>query len=353
MSTETAAEKTRNAIKNALAANPKATQAKLAEIAGVAQSSVSKWLGRIRAEAEMDAREETVAEVPELPSEDMPIDELLKQRREVFLRKQAADEARRLIPVSVKLDGPIGITWFGDPHLDDDGCNLPQLEADVRTVKATKGMLAGNIGDTNNNWVGRLMALWANQSTTGKQAWQMVEWFVKEVPWLVFLGGNHGAWSGSGDPLQWMLSKGGTISDDMQARFELRFPNGNASRIFARHDFPGHSQWNATHGMAKAATMAGYDDSILIAGHKHTTGYQIVKNPKSGVVSHLARAGGYKAIDKYAHDNFFTDHNFGESVVTVIDPRFPVTSPRHVSTYFNVEQGAEFLKFLRHKGGSK
>lgn len=288
-----------------------------------------------------------------MPSGDVPIDRLIEMRRETFVLKHRAAEARRLVQVRVNIDGPIGVTWFGDPHLDDDGCNWPKLEADIKAVRSAQAMFAGNIGDSNNNWVGRLARLWEYQSTTGEQAWRLVEWFVRELPWLVFLGGNHGAWSGSGDPLKWMLANSPAITDDMEARFELVFQSGVRSRVFARHDFPGHSQWNVTHGMAKAATLAGYDDSLLVAGHKHTTGYQVVMNPNTGVISHCVRAAGYKAVDKYARDSFFSNHCFAESVVTVFNPQFHPNDRRHLHVFFDVDEGAQYLGWLRSQKGSK
>jgi biotin carboxylase len=48
---------------------------------------------------------------------------------ERFERKKDAKEARNLIDVNLtkQLDGPFGLAIFGDPHLDDDGCNWPKL----------------------------------------------------------------------------------------------------------------------------------------------------------------------------------------------------------------------------------
>jgi len=338
----------RAAFDAALAANPGVGPRELARITSIPYTTVYDWLASVRA-----AERQSEITVPELPSEDLPIEKLIEQRREVFLLKQRAARARALIPVTVAIDGPIGITWFGDPHLDDDGCNWTQLERDIASVKSVRGMYAGNIGDTNNNWIGRLARLWEHQSTSGSQAWGLVEWFVNQMPWLVFLGGNHGAWSGSGDPLRWLLQNMPVMTDDFEARFELAFPSGVRSRVFARHDFPGHSQWNVTHGMAKAATLSGYGDTLLVAGHKHTSGYQIVMNPNTGVISHLVRAAGYKAIDKYAHDGFFTNHTFAESVVTIFNPAYQPTDKRHLKVELDVEEGARRLEWLRNQKGAR
>jgi hypothetical protein len=260
-----------------------------------------------------------------------------------------ANAARRVIPVKVKIPGPIGITFFGDPHLDDNGTDIAAIERDIQLVNSVDGMFAGNIGDTSNNWVGRLKHLHGSQSVSEREAWKLVEWFVGAIPWLFFLDGNHGAWSGHGNPVDWMLKNGNTIHDEMEARLELKFPNGKSTTLFARHDFPGHSQWNEAHGLSRAATLGGYDDPLLVAGHKHTGAYQIVKNGKTGVLTHCVRVAGYKVWDRYAKERFFTDRRISESATVIIDPERDVTDPRHIQVFFSVESGCEYLKYLRKR----
>ncbi len=56
-------------------------------------------------------------EVPDLPEPGPTADELLTERKKHYARKTAAAAARRLIPVTIKVDGPFGIAHFGDPDL--------------------------------------------------------------------------------------------------------------------------------------------------------------------------------------------------------------------------------------------
>lgn len=130
-------------------------------------------------------------EVALLPSEELTLEEIKAHRRKVYERKDAGAKARKLIPVKVNLQGPIGILHFGDPHVDDDGCDFPLLESHVELVRKTPGLLAGNVGDLHNNWVGRLAKLYAQQSTTARQSWMLVEWLVTTVNWLYIVKGNH------------------------------------------------------------------------------------------------------------------------------------------------------------------
>jgi len=293
-------------------------------------------------------REVEPFEVTPPPDADLPVEELLKRRSEAFRRKSAHEEARRLIPVKVKCDGPVGIAHFGDPHVDDDGTNVDALQAHVRLCQQTEGLFAGNVGDTTNNWVGRLGRLYGEQSTTAAQAWKLAEWLVTSMTWLYMIGGNHDLWSGSGDPLKWMARQTKTLYTPSGARMGLKFPNGRVIRLNARHDFKGNSQWNTAHGPAKAAQM-GWRDHILTCGHLHVSGYQVVRDPATRLISHAIRVGSYKTYDRYADTLGLPDQNIFVCPVTIIRPQFEDSDPRQIQVLMDPESGADYLTFLRRR----
>lgn len=278
----------------------------------------------------------------EVPSEE----ELLERRRRDFARKKAAKEARRLIPVRVTMDGPIGIAHMGDPHVDDDGTDIEELERHVALIRDTDGLFGANVGDLQNNWVGRLARLYGQQSTSAAEAWVLVEWLVKAVPWLYLIGGNHDAWSGAGDPLKWIARDNQGVIEYWGARLNLKFPNGREIRVNARHDFAGHSQWNAAHGVGKAVQM-GWRDHILTCGHKHTSGLMHLKCPATGLLSWAIRVGSYKVFDRYAEEKGLPDQSAFRCPVTVINPQYGDDDPRLISVFLDPEQGADYLTFLR------
>ena len=280
-----------------------------------------------------------------VPTTEIPVTDLIAHRKKQFDQLRIGKEARRLIPVKVNLHGPIGILTFGDPHLDDDGTDLGLVEEHVRLIGATEGLFGANIGDTTNNWMGRLARLYAEQSTSTKQAWQIAEWFIRAVDWLYFLSGNHDAWSGPGDPIKWILNSG--VPNESGVRLNLQFPNKKEVRINARHTFPGHSMWNTTHGPSKAAQM-GWRDHILIAGHTHVSGYQILKDPMTGMLSHAIRVGSYKTYDRYAEQLGLPDQCISPAVVTVIDPAAR-TETGLITVFHDVEEGAAFLTWKRQR----
>jgi hypothetical protein len=278
------------------------------------------------------------------------VSEIIERRKREFELLSAERQARRLIDVVVRIDGPYAICHFGDPHIDDPGTDISLLECHVRTVASTRGMFAGNIGDNNNNWVGRLERLHAKQTTTAKEAWLLVEWLMRSMPWLYVVSGNHGAWSGDSDPLEWILQGSPGVSGTWGVRLNLKSPNGSAVRVNARHDFDGHSIWNEIHGPKKAAKM-GWRDHILICGHKHTSGYGMDRCPATGLISHIIRVAGYKVYDDYADQLGLPNQASFPSCVTIIDPDEPDDSVRRVTFIPDVEAGADYLTWLRSKRG--
>lgn len=283
-----------------------------------------------------------------LPDGAAPLDELLKRRKSEFSRHNAAQQARRLVKIQINIDGPIGIAHLGDPHVDDPGMDIATLEKHLRVINKTEAMFAANLGDLQNNWVGRLARLYGEQSTSAREAWQLTEWLVKACDWLYLLGGNHDLWSGAGDPIRWIAGQAGVPYEEWGARMNLVFPNGKEIRVNARHDFSGHSMWNTAHGPSKAVQM-GWRDHILTCGHKHTSGYQLLKCPATGLISHVLRVAGYKIHDRYARELGLPNQNISPATVTIIDPSKADDDVGCITVIHDVEMAADFLTFLRRK----
>jgi len=136
-------------------------------------------------------------EIKPLPDEDVSVEELVQIRKRQFEAKKNHEESAKLIPVKIKIDGAIGLLHFGDPHVDDDGTDIAALERHTQLVADTPGLFACNVGDTLNNWTGRLARLYGEQGTSAAQAWRLAEWFVGRCDWLYMIGGNHDLWSGA------------------------------------------------------------------------------------------------------------------------------------------------------------
>jgi hypothetical protein len=285
--------------------------------------------------------------VSNLPDDDIDIDELVEHRIKQFEKKKRHQEATKLIPIKVHIPGVIGILHFGDPHVDDDGTDLDAIRQHG-DLTHQEGIWGANVGDTTNNWVGRLARLYAHQSTSADQAWKLAEWFIQRTRWLYMIGGNHDAWSGSSDPIKWISKQSNTLYQSSECRIGLRFPNKREIIVNARHDFAGHSQWNPTHGQMKAAQM-GMRDHIMISGHKHTSGYGLIKDPSTGKVCHAIQVASYKIFDSYAKERGFRDQSLSPACMTVINPDLPQDHPDMVKVFWDPFEGADFVKWKRNK----
>lgn len=286
--------------------------------------------------------------VAAIPQDDVPIAELIAHRKKQFEKKKLHEESRKLIPVKIRLDGPIGVLHFGDPHVDDDGTDIAALEHHKKLCSTVEGLFAANVGDITNNWVGRLAKLYDSQSTSAPQAWRLAEWLLKDTRWLYIIAGNHDAWSGAGDPIKWIARQEDSLYQSSEVRLDLRFPNSASVRINARHDFAGSSQWNPAHGPMKSV-FHGVRDHVAICGHKHKSGYGIIKDPDSGIACHAIQVASYKLYDRYARDKGFRDQTLSPCVLTVIDPALPQTHPDLVKVFWDADEGVSFLKWKRKR----
>lgn len=287
-------------------------------------------------------------ETEPIPSPEPDYESLVERMIEDFHRRKQHRDAVRLITIQVRIDGPYGVLVMGDPHLDDPGTDWPMLRADIRTIKRTPGLFCGNVGDLRNNWVGRLARLYSQQSITATQSLILAEGFLNElrekILWID--GGNHDVWSGADDPLVWIARQAGITYQWHGNRLRLLSPNGAHVIINSRHDHPGWSLWNPSHGPLKAAQLDALHDDIYTCGHLHTGAYQLFPHPNINTISHLFRASGYKIFDGYADARGLTARHLPRGVF-VIDPE---REQRHRITFFaDPELAADFLTHLRRR----
>jgi predicted transcriptional regulator len=288
-------------------------------------------------------------EIEDIPEEERSAEEILEDRKKEYSRREKARPS--IIQMKVNSDGPIGITHFGDPHLDDPGTDLNRLEYDMDVVKNTDGMYGANVGDIHNNWVGRLQRLYAEQTVTAKESWKLVEWFIRKIDWLYLVGGNHDAWSGSNDPLYWLTKQHDRFLRYHGVRFNLKFPNKREVRINARHDFKGYSQWNPAHGPMKAIQM-GWRDHILTCGHTHQSGIGVLSHPDASqrIISWAIRVPSYKILDNHAIEIGANGNFVSPTCTTIINP-YAEREEGLVTVIWDLDTAADFLTFQRKKYG--
>lgn len=271
------------------------------------------------------------------------IDELIARRRKAFERKAKAAEARRWFEIGMRETRPYGVLWFGDPHLDNEGCNWPLLERHL-AVARQPGVYGGNVGDTTDNWpwTGRLAKLWADADISDKSAKKLAEWFMFDagVRWLVWLVGNHDAWNGGGDFYK-RLGAHAVPVVDWRAQFVLSHPTGIFTRIDAAHGRKGTSIYNPSHGTIRAAKFGEAAD-LFVTGHIHSFGLTHFEDADRKHTSWLAQVRGYKFDDGFAWVNGFAEYQNGAAILSVIDPQ-----TGKITCFADPEEGAEWLSWKR------
>jgi hypothetical protein len=332
------------------------SQRNTAKHMGISRSTVQNRLQIFR---EQRLQPNATPEVlhPDIPDPHLPVEELLDQAEARYKQLAKHAEAVKWFNITLTINGPVGVSFFGDPHIDDAGCDLTTLRHHCELHKKTEGLYAINDGDTTNNWVGRLGRLFAEQDASQDTARRFAYWLMSDsgVTWIAWILGNHDLWNEGKEIMERMNAQRialrhekfpGMQVSEWQARFNLVFPNGRKCPIWMSHDFPGHSMYNPLHGPLKAAMMRDRA-AIYACGHKHNWGMFNLELPGTEHTFWLIRSKGYKRLDQHASKMGHDDQQSGASITAIIDPE--ASENNMVQCFHDMDLAADFLNFQRRK----
>ncbi len=276
-------------------------------------------------------------------------EELIEKRLEVFKRRERRENNEEFLDIKIKDNKPIGLFIMGDPHVDDNGCDWESILQHLELVNSTEGLYSINIGDIQNNWARRtkLEGLWAKQSTTDEEAWQLTEWLCHATNWILIVAGNHDMWSGTGDPLKWIMRPLKTTYANHSQRVRLILPKHKVRCNFA-HNFQGNSIYNTAHSVVKHAIFHARDH-LLCCGHKHISGYMPVKDANEGIVMHCLQIGSYKKYDDYAKQLNLPNKMMSPCAVAVINTKLNEKHGDFIKIFWDVQEGSNYLTWLRNE----
>ena len=103
--------------------------------------------------------------------------------------------------------------------------------------------------------------------------------------------------------------------------------------------------WNPGHGLGKAAKFAWEKDHIYSCGHRHSAGYITLVFENGEHIAHCIRLGSYKRFDDFSDAHDFLPENI-PACVTIINPS-PRSEAGRVKMFWDVDEGADYLRFLR------
>lgn len=321
----------------------------VSKVVGVHHSQTARV--KLAAEALLGKAEMTGghAELPDFGPDDVPIEEVITRLKKSNRVRIDHANSKKWFSIKLKDNKAIGVVFFGDPHLDDNACNWERLDEDIKLVAGHKRLFGINIGDSHNNWAGKLMKLYAEQETSQRTAYRLVRWFLFDsgIKWLVWLIGNHDAWGEGMDRMKEMGAKS-VVMEDWRAQFKLVFPNGTEVLIDAAHDHKGSSIWNELHGQQRVV-VTERTPHIAISGDRHYPALQEKWNPHEDRVqkSWLCRVASFKWVDAHAKHNGFYDYQAAPSMMAVIDPDNP-NDP--VMMFSDLARGVRELDYLLSRG---
>lgn len=255
------------------------------------------------------------------PGKDLPIEELIRRSEETFNRKNAYTVTRQTHVIELPDNLPFGIVHFGDPHLDADGCDWGMLRAWINCVTSTEGMMGGNIGDTTNNWVGRLQELYKEQNVTEHDAFRLAEWFIRTtgIEWAYIQLGNHDLWNNGGLLFEkYWAGSNIHVMEKFETNLRFVWPDESEMAACLRHDFRGGSQMHNVQGPLKRS-ISHPGSNLYLQGHIHSHGYYKSEDI-FGEPFIAACVRGFKKMDSYAHKLDFKSYQHGEAYCTIFDP---------------------------------
>lgn len=313
----------------------------VAEVLSMTPRTVQRHVAQHKEELIINA-----TELPGFPDDDIPVEEIIKLMEDRYSQRETHAFSKKWMPFRPQVDGPIGVAFVGDPHLDNNGCNWPLLTSDVKIIAEAEGMYGVNIGDTTDNWVGRLIKEYANSDTSRNTATKLIKWFMKDcgINWWLWLHGNHDLWN-YGDEILEALNNKVIIMEDWQCQFKIVFKNKVEGRVWAAHTFPGNSMWNSLHAMQKAAHMKDWAH-LYIGGHTHNWALHKEESASKEFIYWLARARGYKFLDDYADRLGHQSQQSGATIISVWDP-YASREANFLQCYDDVEEGASILEWKR------
>ena len=292
------------------------TQSAVAQHLNLSERSIRNHLAEAR-ERGLSVPRRTSHNIQAIQPSDDVWSRCVQQSRESAIAEHDPLSVER---VQVPHERPFHIGIIGDPHLDSPGCNFAKLHDDLEALTGLPDCYLINIGDILDNWAGRLKAEYAKSEISQDAGIALAKEFLTRYDWLVHILGNHDEWESTKYFI--MSQTSAMVTNQNGVRLEFVSSNGAATKVWARHDWPGQSIYNKTHG-ANRVNFQGADDHLIVSGHKHGDAEQGSYNPYTGRYGKSIMVGGYKVIDGYSERFFGPSRQPFNSRLVTINPQRP------------------------------
>lgn len=243
---------------------------------------------------------------------DLDPEQVVERQRDLYARKRKKERAKQ--SQTIRFDyGPVCLAFQGDEHYGNSGCDIDHALEDAKIIAETPGMYAIKMGDLIDNFlIGYLQGENAKQSLSIEEQWECAKHQLRMMSGSVIgvVGGNHTGWSRSMthlDPVR-DIAPDEVLYDPHELQFRLKV--GRASKdVFLRHKFSkGHSQWNETHALEKAAKFSHPGHDIYAAAHIHSGLHLKMFAKRGGGYGVAVQTDTYKKFDDYGDKQGYSEY---------------------------------------------
>lgn len=272
---------------------------------------------------------------------DLDPEQVVERQRDLYARKRKKERAKQ--SQTIRFDyGPVCLAFQGDEHYGNSGCDIDHALEDAKIIAETPGMYAIKMGDLIDNFlIGYLQGENAKQSLSIEEQWECAKHQLNMMSGSVIgvVGGNHTGWSRSMthlDPVR-DIAPDEVLYDPHELQFRLKV--GRTSKdVFLRHKFSkGHSQWNETHALEKAAKFSHPGHDIYAAAHIHSGLHLKMFAKRGGGYGVAVQTDTYKKFDDYGDKQGYSEYPkedvAGALVIHEDGEMVPMKSLKRASSY--------------------
>lgn len=272
----------------------------------------------------------SVIEIEKL--EDRPpenIEDLIERVCAYNEQKALLEDERKIVEVRLSENGWFGVAGIGDRHMNNPSTQLRRVFSDAKTIAATPGLYAVDIGDGLDNFLmGRLEKERRGDVMSHDQSWLIQSHYWKLIHSKIIgaVLGNHDAWVkslGGVDALRAELASLGiaNVVGVEEQWIRIITTGGEEFVHLLRHGFPGHSKYHPTHGILAWALERYQGEDAFWGGHIHQSGHMYLDREWMGVkrTVHLVQLSAYKKNEMYAKQKGFRRNDPFETPILLIN----------------------------------
>jgi len=266
-------------------------------------------------------------------------------RRALEEWEQTAQQEEQRASQVLQFDrGPVCLVFAGDQHLGNRGTDYKRCFDELELIAATPGMWLVSLGDLLDNFViGNLRRIRDDARFTIGDEWVLVRRYLRAAgPKLAaMVSGNHDEWAKllmGIDYFQEVLAgiAPTCLYDVDDARIRVQVGDWTVP-MRIRHHWAGHSIYNITHGIERAA-LWDQDFTLGAGAHRHRGGVAraFVAGGRPGMA---VMVGTYKRVDAYARRLGVPMVNNSTAVAVLLDPE-----TQSLTGFDNLQLAARYMQ---------